>query len=134
LHVNVSPWRYYLDVDHDRVVRLAKMWFNSWSRGKSCLSFVIGDRQIIPIHVCHDLKQIKTFSFSNLEPATWDTRTFARILQCRQKSPRWVSSAFSRYSTRRGRKLRVLVPGADHLGFIGIVIQKGVVKTNNRIN
>jgi hypothetical protein len=29
LHVNVSPWRYYLDVDHDRVVRLAKMWFNS---------------------------------------------------------------------------------------------------------
>lgn len=29
LHVNVSPWRYYLDVNSDRVVRLAKMWFNS---------------------------------------------------------------------------------------------------------
>ena len=29
LHVNVSPWRYYLDVDYDRAIRLAKMWFNS---------------------------------------------------------------------------------------------------------
>lgn len=29
LHVDVGPWRYYLDVDYDRVIRLTKMGFNS---------------------------------------------------------------------------------------------------------
>ncbi|CAI7577825.1 unnamed protein product [Penicillium discolor] len=29
LHVNVSAWRYYLDVDYELPVRVAKMWFNS---------------------------------------------------------------------------------------------------------
>ena len=29
LHVNVSPWRYYLDVNYELPVRVAKMWFNS---------------------------------------------------------------------------------------------------------
>ncbi|RAH51181.1 uncharacterized protein BO95DRAFT_437930 [Aspergillus brunneoviolaceus CBS 621.78] len=29
LHVNVSPWRYYLDVDYELPVRVARMWFNA---------------------------------------------------------------------------------------------------------
>jgi hypothetical protein len=29
LHVNVSPWRYYLDVEYDLPLRVARMWFNS---------------------------------------------------------------------------------------------------------
>ncbi|KXG45968.1 uncharacterized protein PGRI_048240 [Penicillium griseofulvum] len=29
VHVNVSPWRYYLDVDYALPLRIAKMWFNS---------------------------------------------------------------------------------------------------------
>ncbi|KAJ5207387.1 hypothetical protein N7472_003835 [Penicillium cf. griseofulvum] len=29
LHVNVSPWRYYLDVDYELPLRVARTWFNS---------------------------------------------------------------------------------------------------------
>lgn len=29
LHVTMSSWRYYLDVDYELPVRAAKMWFNS---------------------------------------------------------------------------------------------------------
>ncbi|KAJ6140317.1 hypothetical protein N7471_006803 [Penicillium samsonianum] len=29
LHVNMSPWRYYLDVDYELPLRVARMWFNS---------------------------------------------------------------------------------------------------------
>ncbi|OQE31951.1 hypothetical protein PENSTE_c001G02882 [Penicillium steckii] len=28
-HVNVSPWRYYLDIEDGLPVRVARMWFNS---------------------------------------------------------------------------------------------------------
>ncbi|KAJ5652799.1 hypothetical protein N7507_010225 [Penicillium longicatenatum] len=29
IHVALSPWRYYIDVDYDKGLRLVKMWFNS---------------------------------------------------------------------------------------------------------